>query len=518
MTALLDLSALSAFSLNSLQTRESAFTDTVSRISTGLRLTTAGDDIAAHMVSVRLDNRSRGWVEASRNIQNGLSLLEAADAGMASILEAFGRMRELAVQSANGVYATADGALPDESRLAMQNEVDALRDQVYTTVETTQFNGFSPLAGNSAFVAPTIDLSGLGPTTGSNGAVGAATQSSPPGGYAVDITALGQRGVLLGNNPALQIPVGDPPTILTISSEQGTVNVAITDADAPATWPGIINAATAAIGVTALITDATTLLDDGVTQVDPFGSGFLMFRTVGVGTDKTVSVVTNKFFDGTGFSSTIASTTGIDMQGTIEGTPFSASGLTITAGPGSNGADGLSFTFNTAPPLGAAGTISVVVPPAVVSDFTHTVQMAPDYLDEHTVSVAAFDDLLDGAAHGTQTVDAVTLSTQNDALAAIDTLDALIQRVSAERSRIGSHMEALQGELTNAINGAYITSSMEGRITDADMAAEATAMMQSQLAQQAQMSVLQALQAQSSAALEFTISMLASSPLQAPAA
>ena len=512
MTALLDLSALSAFSLGSLQTRESAFTDTVSRISTGLRLTTAGDDIAAHMVSVRLDNRSRGWAEASRNIQNGLSLLEAADSGMSLILDAFGRMRELAVESASGVYS-------DDHRAMMQREVETLRQHIYDTVETTQFNGFQPLAGNSSFTPATIDLSTLLPTTGSNGAVGPATQS---GAYTVDITALGQRGVLLGNNPAFQLALGDPPTILTVTSEQGSVNVAITDADPPASWPGIINAATAAIGVTALITDNTTLLDDGVTQVDPANSGYLMFRTVGVGSDKTISVVTNKFFDGTGFSSTVAGTSGIDMQGTIGRagvfTPFSAAGLTITAAPGSNGADGLSFTFASAPPVGAAGTITVVVPPAVVSDFTHTVQMAPDYLDEHAVTVAAFDDLLDGAAHGTLTLDAVDLGTQLGGMEGIDQLDALIQRVSAERSRIGSHMAALQGELTNAINGAYITGSMEGRITDADMAAEATAMMQAQLAQEAQMSVLQALREQTTAALEFTISTLASSPLQAPAA
>ncbi|HET7768604.1 MAG TPA: flagellin [Chloroflexota bacterium] len=508
MTALLDLSALSAFSLNTLQTRESAFSDTVSRISTGLRLTTAGDDIAAHMVSVRLDNRSRGWMEASRNIQNGLSLLEAADSGMSLILDALGRMRELAVESASGVYS-------DDHRAMMQREVETLSQHIYDSVETTEFNGFSPLAGNSSFTPATIDLTALLPTPGASGAAGPATQS---GTYDVDITALGQRGVLLGNNPAFQLAAGDPPTILTITSEQGTVNVAITDADPPASWAGIINAAAAAIGVTALITDNTTLLDDGVTQVDPANSGYLMFRTAGVGSDKSISVVTNKFFDGTGFSSTVAATSGIDMQGTIEGTPFTAFGLTITAAPGSNGADGLSFTFSASPPVGNAGQITVVVPPAVVSDFTHTVQMAPDYLDEHVVSVAAFDDLLDGAAHGTLTLDAVDLGTQLGGMAGIDQLDALIQRVSAERSRIGSHMEALQGELTNAINGAYVTSSMEGRITDADMAAEATAMMQAQLAQQAQMSVLQALREQSTAALEFTISTLAASPLQAPAA
>src|SRR5687767_7767544 len=134
MTALLDLSALSAFSLNLLQTGEGAFSDTVSRISTGLRLTTAGDDIAAHMMSVRLDNRSRGWTEASKNVQNGLSLLETADGGMASILDALARMRELAIEASNGTLSATDRAM-------IEPELEALRTFVYDTIDTTEFNG-----------------------------------------------------------------------------------------------------------------------------------------------------------------------------------------------------------------------------------------------------------------------------------------------------------------------------------------------------------------------------------------
>ena len=263
-------------------------------------------------------------------------------------------------------------------------EVDQLRQHVYGAVETSSSTA-SPTVRQLDLCARDDRPEPGAPTTASNPS-GPRDAFSPAAGYAVT-SCLGQRGVMLGNNPAFQIPLGDPPTILTITSETGTVNVAITDADPPATWPGIINAATAAIGVTALITDATTLLDDGVTQVDPGGSGFLMFRTVGVGSDKTISVSTNKVFDGTGFTTTIASVSGVDMQGTIEGTPFSAVGLTITAAPGSNGADGLSFTFDSAPPVGApAGTITVTVPPATVNDFTQRGADGAGSLDEHVVT------------------------------------------------------------------------------------------------------------------------------------
>ena len=505
MTALLDLSALSAFSLNQLQTRESSLADTISRMSSGLRLTTAGDDIAAHMMSVRLDNRSRGWTEASRNVQNGLSLLETADGAMAAIMDAFGRMRELAMEAANGTLSSADRAM-------IEPELEALRTFVYDTIDTTDFNGLKPLAGNSSFAPPAFDLTALLPTPGSNPAAGPATQT---GTYAVNITQAARRAELFGTNQALPLSPTDPPTIVTITSDIGTVNVTLTDANPPASWPGIINAAAAAIGVTAEITTAATLSDDG-TLVDPAGDGYLMFRSVGAGSTKFVTVNTNNpLLDGTGFDQNGDSRSGVDMQGTIAGVAFSAAGLTVTAGPGSN-AEGLRFTFNAQPPVGAAGNITVTVSAAVVSDFTHVVQMAPDHMDEHTITIGS---LTTGvmATTGANTLGTLSFATQSQAQAALGTLDALIAYVGAERGNVGAHMSALDVELQIAIDGALVTTSAEGRITDADMAAEATVLMQNQLAQQVQQSVLQSLHAQANSSLELMISMLAASPLQAAA-
>src|SRR6266542_2284323 len=171
MTALLDYTSLNAFSLNALRTREGTFSGTVSRISSGLRMTRAGDDVAAWMMGVRLDNRARGWTEASRNVQNGISLLQTADGGVQSISAALERIRELAVESANGVYT-----LNAPEREAMQREVDTLRNYIYDTVQTTEFNGLKPLAGDALFAPPSIDITPL-LTAGSNPLTTAATQS-----------------------------------------------------------------------------------------------------------------------------------------------------------------------------------------------------------------------------------------------------------------------------------------------------------------------------------------------------
>ena len=92
-----------------------------------------------------------------------------------------------------------------------------------------------------------------------------------------------------------------------------------------------------------------------------------------------------------------------------------------------------------------------------------------------------------------------------------------IQQVNDARATIGAHTSALDNELQSALNGALNISSAEGRITDADLAAESTALMQGQLAQQTGLSVLAAMHAQSAASLEFMVNMLKASPLQSAA-
>jgi flagellin len=503
MPGFLDFSSLNTFALNGLRLRETAFADTVNRLTSGLRLTTVGDDGAAWMVGTRLSNRYRGWNEATQNIQNGISVLEAADGGARTIHDALLRLRELAVQSANGTYT------PDV-RQALHREMDSLRQGISNTIETTQYNGIALLRGRITQPPALVDTSALFPP-----AVGAsngnATQS---GSYALEITQLAGRGAVIGNVPATALPPGDTPTVMTITSAGGVAMAVITDSDPPASWPAIINAAAASIGVTAEITDATTALDDG-TIVDPLGEGYLLLRTAGAGSPATITVSTNKVTDITGF--TVSGTTGFgaDMEGTLNGVAFTAVGLTINAGPGAGGAAGLSLTFSAPPPLGPNGSVEVTVPPEELEGLTYVVQYAPDYLDEHLVTIPSF---LTGvfATSGAGTLGELDLTTQTNAQEAIDTIDAAVLQVSQARSRIGAHIAGLRTELEVAVNGSYFTNLSRSRIMDADMALEASNLAQQQLMQQASHAALAAIHKQSETATELVIQMLRTNPL-APA-
>ena len=207
------------------------------------------------------------------------------------------------------------------------------------------------------------------------------------------------------------------------------------------------------------------------------------------------------------------------MQGTLNGVAFTAKGLTITAGPGAGGAAGLSFTYAAEPPLTTLldpGFIDVVVPPEIVTDVTHVVQVAPDHLDEYLISLPALRvDALD--AVGVDTLGTLDLTTQAGAQAALDVLGTAMGQVLAARGAIGKHMQALDYNLAVAASGAYATASAGSRIMDADMAVETTNLVQDQMAQQVGRSVLEALHAQSSASLDFMVRMLSNSPLQAAA-
>lgn len=500
MSGLLDFSTLNRTVLDGMRLREGTFSDTVTRLSSGLRLTSAGDDSAAWMVGVRLSNRYRGWNEATQNIQNGISLLETADTGARSVQDALARLRELAVQSANGTYG-------DTERLAIHNEMTVLRDGIFRTIDSTEFNQVSVLRGKSTQPPTLVDTSALATPAAGTGS----TSATQTGTYSLEVTQLAQRGAVIGNQPATPLPGGDPPTVMTISGPGGVATAVITFLDPPAAWPAIINAAAAAVGVTAEIVGPATMLDDG-TPLSPIYDGYLLFRTATVGSTEQIGVSTNKFLDSTGFTSTPVAGEGLDMLGNLNGVPFSARGLTISAGPGAGGASGLSLTMAAQPPLGVVGDVDVTVPPEVIEDLTHVVQYAPDHLDEHLVTIPSFR-LGTLSTSGANTLGMVDLTTQTNAQAAIDVIESAMQQVLTARSAIGSHLMGLNNELVIASAGSAATETAGSRITDADMAVESTNLLQQQLLQQTSLSVLDAVHTQSAATTELVVQMLKSNPL-----
>mgnify|MGYP003341612218 CR=1 FL=1 len=123
---------------------QDAYAKQATRLSTGLRINTASDDAAGMAVSEKLKNQVRGLNQAQRNAQDGISLIQTAEGALTETHSLLARMRELAVQSANG-------ALQDADRDNLQVEFTALYAEVDRISSTTAFNGIYLL--NNADVA-----------------------------------------------------------------------------------------------------------------------------------------------------------------------------------------------------------------------------------------------------------------------------------------------------------------------------------------------------------------------------
>lgn len=110
------------------------------KLSSGLRINRAGDDAAGLAISEKMRGQIRGLDQASRNAQDGISLIQTAEGALNETHNILQRMRELAVQSANDTNITED-------RAAIQEEINALTQEIDRISEQTEFNKQTLLNG-----------------------------------------------------------------------------------------------------------------------------------------------------------------------------------------------------------------------------------------------------------------------------------------------------------------------------------------------------------------------------------
>ena len=137
------------FSLNAqrnLDRSQGAMGKAIQRLSSGLRINSAKDDAAGLAVAEGITSKIRGLDVAARNANDGISLAQTAEAALSEITNNLQRIRELAVQSANGT-------LGDTERSYLQTEVDELTSEIKRIVDDTEFNGTKLFAASS-----TVDI------------------------------------------------------------------------------------------------------------------------------------------------------------------------------------------------------------------------------------------------------------------------------------------------------------------------------------------------------------------------
>ena len=130
---------------NQLFVTNSAASKSMEKLSSGKRINRAADDAAGLSISEKMRAQIRGLLQAARNAQDGISLIQTAEGALDEVSNMLVRLKELAVQKANGTYN-------DEDKANLALEMESLTNEISNIFTNTKFNGSSVLATSVAIV------------------------------------------------------------------------------------------------------------------------------------------------------------------------------------------------------------------------------------------------------------------------------------------------------------------------------------------------------------------------------
>ena len=435
-----------------------AYAKSVQKLSSGLRINTAADDAAGLSISEKLKAQVNGLGQAQRNAQDGISLIQTAEGALNETHSILQRMRELTIQAANDTLATSD-------RSAITSEINQLSSEIDRIASSTQFNGKNLLDGSLTAVNSASTFA-----TGSNltGFTASATNvtlgsGAAAGNYTVTITNAGVTASKTGTGAAGAVTTGGTLTI-------GSTNITVANGDSLATVRAAIDGSAA--GVT--------------TSVD--GSGHLVLKSNTAGAAGSVGAISasgagNTILADLGLTTT-TNVAGADLAGTVSLNGGTATALTVNQATKS--ATGQNVTLNMAA-LTATGaqttnnTVTFTVGNSAAnlqigSNAGQTLSVGIEKMDATTLQVNNLD-----VTNGT------VINASNGTLAKID---AAIQTVSDQRSKLGAYQNRLEHTISNLGVAQENLTASESRIRDVDMAAEMVHFTKTGILQQAGQAIL----------------------------
>ncbi len=462
---------------------QGALSQSLERLSTGLRINSAKDDAAGLAISERFTTQIRGLNQAVRNANDGISLSQTAESALAELTNNLQRIRELAVQAANATNSSSDRAALDAEVQQRIAEIDRIALQ-------TAFNGQKVLDGsfgNATFqiganVGETISV-----TLNTGVGAGQIGQIAELEGGLVTGTALSAGG--------LTIKVGTSPTV---SVGASTTGAAAGQSDASAySKAAAINAANVA-GLTA---SAQNSVSEGTAFVDvTLGTGggqnyaldingtvvFAETAESAVITANDVAAAVNLNTGVTGVSASVNAATGVLTLSTTDGRDITVTetiadgATTATAGTGVDDA-----TVATAAAIRGTITLSA----------NDTIQLGGG--QEVDIGFAAAQSITKGA----ETLLSVNVLTVAESENALKRIDSALTAVSSLRSNFGAIQNRFESTIANLQAVSENLAASRGRIQDADFAAETAALTKAQILQQAGVAVLSQANAQPQLAL-----------------
>lgn len=461
---------------------QASLATSMQRLSSGLRINSAKDDAAGLAISDRMTSQIRGLNQAARNANDGISLAQVAEGALGSVSANLQRIRELAVQSANGTNSASD-------RQALQAEVLQLTSEIGRVGSQTEFNGLKLLDGSYSTqqfqVGPNANQTiGVSITSALATGMGNNKVASSTTTPAMSTEAVSTGPLSLPANVATAVN-GYAAQDLTIAGN-GTVNSTGTLA-APQTAKSLadaVNAYSSKSGVTAVPTNTATI--SGVSV------GSVQFELMGSNaTPVTISATVNNATDLSTVAQAINSQTGItgitavaDKTGKLVLTNNTGDDIRIgnlSAAGGLTGATIEGATPAAAPvTIGAAGGGSEVATVGGSLSFNSA--------NGFTVSSDVYGSVILDAASGGSTLSSVAgidIGTAAGATDALLTVDAALSSVSNNRAQLGAVQNRFATTIENLQTNSENLSASRSRIQDADFAAETANLSRTQILQQA---------------------------------
>ena len=493
-----------------LATNNSAVSKNLEKLSSGYKINRAGDDAAGLAISEKMRGQIRGLDQASNNASDGISLVQTAEGGLNETASILQRMKELATQASNGTYQNA------VDRENISKEVTSLKSEIDRIATSTNFNKINLLDGSLGGNSTTGQIVGTGSIGATVAAAKDVTVTGLPKGVTVEFqtqtgastyTAASKDGVHVGYDETnkkmtiiLDSAYADATSGTTLSYTKEMINQAIA-AQSVAT-PALKDVSVTGIGTGAesVATGATG------TAVNKLGSLVMGGTAIPASTKENdvVSTVDTNFK----LVATKSGDTGIDhftftKGGSTESLTNAAGSVTLNLNDTKDytadditkmlKGQGINFEAKFAGSLkgaalvdkfGAATEYDVTGGTGTGSDGL-IFQIGASSTEDQQVSLA----INDMSTAGLKLTN-ISVATQNDAKAAIDTIDDAINQVSGTRADLG----ALQNRLEHTVSNLGVTSenltSAESRIRDVDMAKEMMEMTKNNVLAQAAQSML----------------------------
>ncbi len=420
------------------------------KLSSGYRINRAGDDAAGLAISEKMRGQIRGLNQASRNAQDGISLIQTAEGALNETHSILQRMRELSVQSANDTNNDTD-------RGELQKEIEQLKAEIDRISNDTEFNTKNLLDGGigqtASLGANTAELNGV-----------RAVDTNLEGTYTLtfaNAATTTENFISAGGIASTDVTIDN--TSGATGLEAGSYTIKLSDANGDGT------------AATAILYDANgNEVSKTAAPIDNSGADIVLNDAGG---NALITIATGAYNGASGTLKFDVAITADITVGSPDGTSKAYTGVKADSNSVMSVAG---LELDVATELQGTGAETAVI------DVTNNGVQFHIGANEGQTTRLAINQMSTAALN----VDDIDITTQTGAEAAITAVNSAIEKVSTERSKLGAIQNRLEHTIKNLDTSSENLQSSESRIRDVDMAKEMMEFTKNNILQQAAQAML----------------------------